>query len=155
MMPHCEICSFLPTQQLGTPDVLMQTDRWVGVLDRNQGYLGKSFVTLRQHKGSIAELGDVDWRELHQIMRALEVALKAAFSMDVANWECLMNNAAKAGEPTHVHWHLFPRYVNGTSFQGEEFPDPKWPRHLEKPIHPVSEELFQAIGDALRAQIRP
>ena len=37
-----------------------------------------------------------------------------------------MNNAVKAGQSTHAHWHLHPRYLTGTVFAGEEFPDPKW-----------------------------
>lgn len=64
-----------------------------------------------------------------------------------------MNNAVKAGRPTHVHWHLHPRYLGGATFTGEEFPDPKWPRHLENAVHMVSDETFREIMQALRSRL--
>lgn len=126
----CEICPLLVGQTAADDNVILQTERWVAVLDRNQCYLGKSFITLRQHKETLSELDEVDWMELHQVIRQLEQAVKGAFGADVCNWECLMNNAVKAGQSTHVHWHLHPRYLADTVFAGEEFPDPKWSRHL-------------------------
>ena len=83
----------------------------------------------------------------------IEQAVKEAFGADVCNWECLMNNAVKAGQPTHVHWHLHPRYLNGAHFEGEDFPDPKWPRHLESGEHRVSEELFGKIVLAVQENL--
>ena len=91
--------------------------------------------------------------ELHQVIRQIERAVKGAFGADVCNWECLMNNAVKAGQPTHVHWHLHPRYLGGATFAGEEFPDPKWPRHLEDAVHIVSDETFYEIMQALRSRL--
>lgn len=95
----------------------------------------------------------MDWAELHQVIRQLEQAVKEAFGADVCNWECLMNNAVKAGQPTHVHWHLYLRYLGGATFAGEEFPDPKWPRHLESGEHRVSEELFGKIVLAVQENL--
>lgn len=151
-MKNCEICPLLAGQ--ATDDyVILQTERWRVVLDKNQSYLGKSFITLRQHKETLSDLDDTDWRELHEVIRQMECAVKAAFGADVCNWECLMNNAVKAGQPTHVHWHLYPRYVNGTSFGGEDFPDPKWPRHLENAKHFVDDELFTSIAEAMKQHL--
>jgi len=91
--------------------------------------------------------------QLHEVIRSMEHAMTQAFGADVCNWECLMNNAVKAGQSTHVHWHLYPRYANGTHFAGEEFPDPKWPRHLESGEHRVSEELFGKIALAVQENL--
>ncbi len=150
---ECEICPLLVGQTVADDNVILQTERWVAVLDRNQCYLGKSFITLRQHKETLSDLDEVDWTELHQVIRQIEWAVKAAFGADVCNWECLMNNAVRAGRPTHVHWHLYPRYLGGTRFAGEEFPDPKWPRHLESGEHRVSEELFGKIVLAVQENL--
>ncbi len=149
----CEICPLLVGQTAADDNVILQTERWVAVLDRNQCYLGKSFITLRQHKETLSDLDEADWMELHQVIRQLEQAVKEAFGADVCNWECLMNNAVKAGQPTHVHWHLHPRYLAGATFAGEEFPDPKWPRHLESAVHMVSDEIFYEIMQALRSRL--
>ena len=148
---ECEICPLLVGQTAADENVILQTERWVAVLDKNQCYLGKPFITLRQHKETLSELDEVDWAELHHVIRQLEQAVKEAFGADVCNWECLMNNAIRAGRPTHVHWHLYPRYLGGTTFAGEEFPDPKWPRHLEDAVHIVSDETFRKIMQALRS----
>ncbi len=46
------------------------------VLDRNQRYLGKSFITLRQQcVEALPELDEVDWMELHQVICQLEQAV--------------------------------------------------------------------------------
>jgi len=150
---ECEICPLLVGQTAADDNVILQTERWVAVLDRNQCYLGKSFITLRQHKETLSDLDEADWMELHHVIRQLERAVKEAFGADVCNWECLMNNAVKAGQPTHVHWHLHPRYLGGATFTGEEFPDPKWPRHLENAVHMVGDETFREIMQALRSQL--
>lgn len=153
-MKDCEICPYLVGQLIDDENVLMQTDRWVSVLDPNQSYLGKSYVTLREHKETISDLDAVDWAELHIVMASLEGAIKRAFGASVANWECLMNNAVMANQPTHVHWHLYPRYLGGTSFRGVEFPDEKWPRHLEGVKRPVNQELFAEIAGKIREDLR-
>lgn len=150
---ECEICPLLVGQTAADDNVIFQTERWVAVLDKNQCYLGKSFITLRQHKETLSDLDEADWMELHHVIRQLERAVKEAFGADVCNWECLMNNAVKAGQPTHVHWHLHPRYLAGATFAGEEFPDPKWPRHLEDAVHIVSDETFHKIMQALRSRL--
>ena len=150
---ECEICLLLVGQTAADDNVILQTERWVAVLDKNQCYLGKSFITLRQHKETLSELDEADWTELHQVIRRIEQAVREAFGADVCNWECLMNNAIRAGRPTHVHWHLYPRYLGGTTFAGEEFPDPKWPRHLESGEHRVSEELFGKIVLAVQENL--
>ena len=150
---ECEICPLLVGQTAADDNVILQTERWVAVLDKNQCYLGKSFITLRQHKETLSDLDEADWMELHHVIRQLERAVKEAFGADMCNWECLMNNAVKAGQPTHVHWHLHPRYLGGATFTGEEFPDPKWPRHLESAVHMVSDEIFYEIMQALRSRL--
>lgn len=152
-MKDCEICPLLVGQTASDDNVILQTERWVAVLDRNQCYLGKSFITLRQHKETLPELDEVDWMELHQVIRQLEQAVKGAFGADVCNWECLMNNAVKASQSTHVHWHLHPRYLADTVFAGEEFPDPKWSRHLGDAVHMVSDETFREIMQVLRSRL--
>ncbi len=152
-MKDCEICPLLVGQTASDDNVILQTERWVAVLDRNQCYLGKSFITLRQHKETLSELDEADWMELHQVICQLEQAVKGAFGADVCNWECLMNNAVKAGQSTHVHWHLHPRYLADTVFAGEEFPDPKWSRHLGDAVHMVSDETFREIMQVLRSRL--
>lgn len=73
---ECGICPLLVGQTTADDNVILQTERWVAVLGRNQCYLGKSFITLRQHKETLSELDEVDWAELHQVIRQIERAVK-------------------------------------------------------------------------------
>lgn len=146
----CTICQFVAGQTAAAPEVLWLTDHWVVVLDRNQSYLGKAFVTLRRHKASLSDLDAAEWQQLQSVIQRVERAVAKAFGADVCNWECLMNNAVHAGQPTHVHWHLYPRYRRGTRFAGQTFPDAKWPRHFEFARRPVDDALFGRIAAALR-----
>lgn len=152
-MMECDICPLLVNQTEKDENVLLQTDYWVVVLDKNQPYLGKSFVTARKHVATISGLDGDSWTDLHFVMMKMERAIKGAFGADVINWECLMNNAIKDRKPTHVHWHLYPRYLGGVSFGGEEFSDPKWPRHLEGATHMVEDDLFSEIAAKIRENI--
>ena len=110
-------------------------------------------MTLRKHKNTIADLNATDWAELYEVIKRIEHAMKHAFSPDVFNWSCLMNNAVAAGQSTHVHWHLQPRYLGGTMFAGEEFPDPIWPRRVEKLTKLVSDDVFMQITNAVRKNL--
>jgi len=71
----------------------------------------------------------------------------------IVNRHFSLGGIIKAGRPTHVHWHVYPRYLGGTTFAGEEFPDPKWPRHLESGEHRVSEKLFGKIVLAVQENL--
>ena len=60
-MENCQICPLVEQQVAGDDDsVVLQTARWLAVIDRNQLYLGKGFVTLRQHKSALSELDGAD-----------------------------------------------------------------------------------------------
>lgn len=141
------------SQQPGDSELLIQTEHWNAVLDKNQEYLGKSFVTLRKHKETLSELSSNEWSDLHTVMQKMEEAIEKAFAADVCNWSCLMNNAVAAHQPTHVHWHLHPRYLKGATFLGLLFPDPKWPRRREKVDNIVSEAIFNQIATKIRENI--
>ena len=57
-MKGCEVCPLVKNQKVTDVEVLLQTRKWNVVLDKNQEYLGKAFVTLREHK---AALFDPKW----------------------------------------------------------------------------------------------
>lgn len=149
-MKNCDICPLMDGISDDNPLSLVLTDRWSLALDKNQSYLGKSYLTLREHKETISDLDETDWLELWNVMRWFEGSTKSSFGADVINWECLMNNAVLAEQSTHVHWHAYPRYRGGVTFAGQEFPDDKWPRHKEAVKNFVNESLIEQIANTLR-----
>lgn len=129
--------------------VVFETSRWRVVLDSDQRFLGKSFVTLLEHKESISDLSDEDWSDLRDVMKRLEEGARGAFAPSHFNWSCLMNNAIVADQPTHVHWHFHPRYMRPIEFARETFYDTELTPPKERTKHTVSREVQLQIAKAM------
>ena len=144
-MKDCEICPIIETHNGGEDVQVLQTEYWRAVLDADQRTLGKMFVTLLEHKESISELSDDEWRDLHEIMKRLEDSVKRAFGPSHFNWQCLMNNAVVTDEPTHVHWHFHPRYKAPVEFDGEIFYDTELYSPKKRTTHVVDKTVLEKI----------
>ncbi|HSX01897.1 MAG TPA: HIT family protein [Candidatus Saccharimonadia bacterium] len=147
----CQVCDVIQDD----PRRLLTTEHWLISLAVDQGYLGRAWVTLRQHKGDLAELAPVEWTELHEVIRRYEAAVRAAFGAQLFNWSCLMNDAFKATHPApHVHWHVRPRYDRPVQVEGVEFADPNFAHHYDRQyIRPVDEAMQQAIMRQIKTHL--
>jgi diadenosine tetraphosphate (Ap4A) HIT family hydrolase len=146
---NCEICPILASRNDGQDVLVFETGRWRVVLDADQRVLGKSFVTLLEHKESVSDLSGEDWDELRVVIRRLEDGAKKAFAPSHFNWSCLMNNAVVAGQPTHVHWHMHPRYTQPVEFASETFYDTELTPPKERTRHVVSRDVLLQIAEAM------
>ncbi|HEY2004523.1 MAG TPA: HIT family protein [Candidatus Saccharimonadia bacterium] len=149
LVEGCDTCRLLKT---GGAEVIFQTEHWRVVLAPDQGYLGRAYVTLLDHRGSLPELTIsqiVDW---HDVVIRYEGLVSEAFEADVFNWGCLLNNAFQAADPRpHVHWHVRPRYSRTPSVDGVEYPDPQFGYHYDRRHQRVvTAEALVSIGDMLR-----
>jgi len=144
-MSDCEICPILKTHNGGQDVQVFETKHWRGVLDSDQRSLGKMFITLLEHRGAMADLSDEQSAELFMVMRGLERAINQAYQPTHFNWLCLMNNAVRDGQPTHVHWHLHPRYDSERVVEGEVFNDGV----KDKAQHLVDRELLEKIRNQI------
>ena len=136
---HCKLCTLLPTL-----DPIFETDYWKVILNLDQGYLGRCFVTLKEHKEDISELTNEEWLDFGATVKRIESAIKQAFSAEMFNWTCLMNNAYQTKPATpHIHWHLRPRYSTSVEFSDLEFTDPEFGHHYDR------EQRFYAEDDVL------
>lgn len=149
-LPNCEICAFLPKN---TP--IFETDKWTISLSSDQGYLGRCFVTLKDHKGDMAELTNEEWLEFADIVKKLERGVRESFGAVLFNWTCLMNNAFQVSPAfPHVHWHVRPRYENAVTFDGEEFVDPLFGYHYDREqSKEVSADTLEAIRLKVKANL--
>ena len=77
-MNNCEICAILATHNEGRDITLTETKKWRVVLDPNQRFLGKSFVTLLDHKSSLSELSSEECKDFTQLSKKIERAIKIA-----------------------------------------------------------------------------
>ena len=100
---------------------------WSVFLSDEQDYIGRCILVLKRHCGSISELADDEWDELHWLIRKVETCLKTVLGATLCNWSCLMNSFYKESEPDpHLHIHVRPRYdepviVNGNAYIDSEF----------------------------------
>lgn len=149
----CEICSFV--QEAENP--IIKTKQWAVLLASEQAYLGRCYVTLERHCGDLAQLHDLEWLELHEIVRKLESAVEKTFEPSLFNWSCLMNLAYQNDPPNpHVHWHFIPKYNHKVKFNGLIFDDPEFGDHYAREKQRsmvVSEEVKKEIIIAIKGNL--
>ena len=143
----CDVCPFLNNFQR----TITQTKYWKVDINENQEYLGRSFVALKRHCGSLSELTKEEWLDFTSLVKSLESIFKKTFDARLFNWSCLMNNAFKEKPANpHVHWHLRPRYEKEVKFAGITFIDPDFGHHYTK----GSERILILSEDKLQMVIK-
>ena len=106
---------------------LYETAFWSVFLSDEQDYIGRCVLVLKRHCGSLSELTEEEWEELHRLICKIEDCLKTVLGAALCNWSCLMNSFYKESAPDpHLHIHVRPRYdrpvtINGNSYIDGEF----------------------------------
>lgn len=77
---------------------------------------GHLMVAPYRHTADLEGLDDEELLEVHQLVRRSVRWLKSAYKPDGFNIGVNMGSAAGAGIPTHVHWHVVPRWSGDTNF---------------------------------------
>lgn len=146
-MQKCDICDHLQD----ITNRIAKTEYWVISLAPDQGYLGRCYVTLRKHKGSLASLSEDEWADFAILARKLEYSVTKSFAAEPSNWACMMNNAYQETPANpHVHWHFRPRYRKPYCINGITFEDPLFGYHYDRDqIKSVDNEVFQIIRKTL------
>lgn len=128
-------------------ELVFETDFWKITLSVDQAYLGRSYVTLKRHCGSISELSPTEWEDLRNVIKKLESALKSSFGADMFNWTCLMNLAYQNNPPNpHVHRHFRPRYRQPVELGEQTFTDDEFGHHYNsKRSHEINDVTLQLI----------
>lgn len=76
MNKKCDTCKHLENPS----NNILTTDHWVVALAPDQGYLGRCYVTLREHKADLSSLSAEEWVEFGVIAKQLEQACEKAFN---------------------------------------------------------------------------
>jgi diadenosine tetraphosphate (Ap4A) HIT family hydrolase len=147
-MQDCEVCNHLQNDT----NQVAKTDHWVIALAPDQGYLGRCYVTLRGHKGRLADLSENEWTDFGNVARRLEGSVTEAFGASPSNWACMMNNAYQEMPANpHVHWHFRPRYSKPYMLNDVTFDDPLYGHHYDRDQRKsVDSETFSLIRDRLK-----
>jgi ATP adenylyltransferase len=79
----------------------------------NSGHL---LVLPLKHKGQIFELSEQEFSDLHQTLRLAMKAITAEYQPGGINIGLNHGQAAGAGIPDHLHYHLIPRWAGDLNF---------------------------------------
>ena len=153
MHETCNICPLLehPRHQI------LKTKYWAVNLATDQQYLGRSYVTLRQHKERLADLGQEEWEDFGKVVHILENAYKQTFGAMPINWTCMLNHSYKKEliDP-HIYWHVFPRYRKPVKLHGIEFNDDEYGEHYSiDTIREVDDNILEEVATRLSLYLRP
>jgi len=148
----CNICPLLehPSHQI------LVTRYWAVNLGKDQLYMGRSYVTLRQHKGRLADLTPDEWRDFGKVVHVLENAYKQAFNALPINWTCMLNHSYKKEliDP-HIYWQVFPRYRTPVKLHGILFNDDEYGEHYSlDAAREVNDEVIDEIAAKLEPYLR-
>lgn len=140
-LPACTLCP--PTR-----GVILPNDFWTLVLNENQATLGRVFFALNRHETEVSALSDAEVLSLWAFIRETKTTLSALFAPDHYNFMFLMNLTP------HVHFHIFPRYVQPVEFAGQSFADSRYGDHYDPAENraldaAAEEQLVAALRHAL------
>ncbi len=86
------------------------------VLNRFPYNNGHLLVAPRAHKGRLAEMSDAELLDTQRTLQDMHRLLDELMKPDGYNLGLNLGQAAGAGLPGHLHWHLVPRWNGDTNF---------------------------------------
>ena len=158
-MVNCSLCEELADSN--HPTLILDTPPWRVVLSHYQSYAGRLFIMLRQHKASLSELSQEEWKDFTTLVPLLENANRTTLGGSPFNWLSMMNDSYKNDPPNpHVHWHMIPRYDHDVVVADHTFTDPEFAHHYDasrqQKISPeVTQALIEKIKHGLEDARRP
>ncbi len=101
--------------------VIKEYSHWLVLLRPDQATLGSLILAHKGAETNLSDLPEAAFKELAEVTRDIEVALKAAFNYQKINYLTLMM------VDKEVHSHVIPRYDSAREFNGLTFTDSGWP----------------------------
>jgi|SRR3989338_7227459 len=146
---HCHTC------KSSKDDLIYESDYWIVLLHKSQGYIGRCMIDLKRHAESLSDLTKDEWEDFISLIKKLEAALKKSFMATTFNLTFMMNDAfqEKPYNP-HVHWHLRARYDHDVEFEGITFKDPQFGKHYDRTYtQEISNKIRTKIIQKIKANI--
>jgi ATP adenylyltransferase len=102
---------------------------------------GHLMVAPYRHTAEMIELNDAELLEINRLLASAIEWLKEAYRPDGFNIGVNLGRAAGAGIPTHIHWHVVPRWNGDTNFMPVLGDVRVMPESLEAVYRQLSEAL--------------
>lgn len=112
----CFICQGLAASDDRDNLIAWRRPQSVVVLNRFPYNNGHLLVAPNRHKGQLQELDAAETMEIQQTIARLVEILRQTMKPDGFNIGLNLGQAAGAGLPGHLHWHIVPRWHGDTNF---------------------------------------
>lgn len=112
----CVFCTAAKSQTLKNKLVLYRTDDCMVVLNKYPYNNGHILVMPTSHTANLEDLGKKNYLELSLLVRDSVEILKKAYKCQGVNVGLNLGQAAGAGIPDHIHYHIIPRWGGDTNF---------------------------------------
>lgn len=107
----------LPAQASDRDNLILHRGRTAFVILNKYPYTsGHLMVAPFRHTADIADLDDAELLEIHRLIRDAMGWIQLAFNPEGFNIGLNVGSAGGAGIPSHLHWHIVPRWSGDTNF---------------------------------------
>lgn len=107
----------LPAQQNDRENlILFRGERAFVIMNAFPYTNGHLMVAPYKHTADLSQLDDAELLEINQLVAACVEWIGECYRPDGYNIGVNLGKAAGAGIPTHVHWHIVPRWQGDTNF---------------------------------------
>lgn len=107
----------LPAQDDDAKNLILHRGEWAFVMLNAYPYTsGHLMVAPYKHTADLGELSDAELLEINQLVRDCVGWITAVFGPHGFNIGVNMGSAGGAGIPSHLHWHIVPRWEGDTNF---------------------------------------
>ena len=113
---RCFLCDGLAADDDRAHLIALRTPLSVVMLNRYPYNNGHLLVSPRRHKGRLDELTPEELLETMETVRRMVAVLDELICPNGYNIGLNLGQAAGAGLPGHLHWHIVPRWHGDTNF---------------------------------------
>ena len=86
------------------------------ILNRYPYTNGHLMVAPFKHTAEMSELSDEELLEIQKLLTCCISWIRKAYNPEGFNIGINLGSAGGAGVPSHIHWHIVPRWVGDTNF---------------------------------------
>jgi ATP adenylyltransferase len=112
----CFLCRGLAEDDDRRNLIVLRTPRSAALLNRYPYNNGHVLIVPQVHLARLDQLSDDDHADLAKTMQKVVSALERLIKADGFNIGLNLGQAAGAGVPGHLHWHVVPRWSGDTNF---------------------------------------
>jgi len=128
----CILCGLFEATNDQQALILTRTDQAYVVLNKFPYSNGHLMIVPNRHTGHWEDLSREELSDFTQLSQKLIRCLKKALSCQDFNLGANLGEAAGAGIPGHVHWHVVPRWPGDHNFMPVMAETKVISEHLEK-----------------------